>query len=658
VRSAVSGRLIAGRYRLASVIGHGGMGTVWRARDELLNRDVAVKELAWPPDFTDQEREVACRRAVREAQTAAKLSHRNIIRIYDIVEDEDPWIVMEFLPFRSLRDIVREDGPLAPAQAARVGLGILAGLHAAHEAGIVHRDVKPANILVGPDDRVVLTDFGIARAADSATLTNAGDLIGSPSYIAPEHAKGERSGAPGDLWGLGASLYTAVEGRPPFHRGNALATLTAVVADEPDPATRAGPLWPAISALLRKDPAARPDEAELERMLHGVATGESTRAIAEAPIAESPPPAAAADQAVLDRAASEPGASDAAPPAPSAPSGSPAAPAVLAQAPSAAPAASALSDPSPEPAASAPGDSPAQPGWSAPSGPIAAPPGPIAAPPGPIAAPRPRPERSPRRPPWSRRRLALPAAFAVLAAAACAVALLLTNSSPPGRPTAGSPRTGTQSAGARPSASSGSAAAPTDGTTHGGGTPSAGASQPPAASTGPGSGTGNTGSGNSGSGNSGPGNSGSGTVPAGFYRFTNSTGFSIGVPDGWQIQHVGHYVYVNDPSNGNIFLLIDQSDQPKADPLADWRQQAANRAGTYPGYHQIRLESVSYPQAEKAADWEFTYNRDGVPVHILNRNILANAHHAYALYWSVPEAQWNPYYRYFQAFAATFRPAS
>jgi hypothetical protein len=147
-------------------------------------------------------------------------------------------------------------------------------------------------------------------------------------------------------------------------------------------------------------------------------------------------------------------------------------------------------------------------------------------------------------------------------------------------------------------------------------------------------------------------------MPAGFYRFTNPTGFSIGVPDGWQIKHVGHYVYVDDPSNGNIFLLIDQSDQPRSDPLADWQQQAANRAGTYPGYHLIRLQSVSYPQAEKAADWEFTYDRNGVLVHILNRNILANAHHAYALYWSVPDAQWSAYYRYFQAFAATFRPAA
>jgi hypothetical protein len=152
------------------------------------------------------------------------------------------------------------------------------------------------------------------------------------------------------------------------------------------------------------------------------------------------------------------------------------------------------------------------------------------------------------------------------------------------------------------------------------------------------------------------GSAGHGPLPAGYYRFTNSTGFSIGVPNDWRISHVGHYVYVTDPSNSGIFLLIDQSDTPNPNPLANWEQQAANRASTYPDYHLIRLESVSYPQAEKAADWEFTYVRDGIPVHILNRNVLANAQHAYALYWSTPESDWNADYHYFQAFADTFRP--
>jgi hypothetical protein len=537
------------------------MGAVWHAHDELLDRDVAVKELIWPPGFTEQERETACRRATREAQTAAQLTHQNIIRIYDIVEEDDnPWIIMELLPFSSLHDIVADDGPLTPAQAARVGLGVLAGLHAAHAAGIVHRDVKPANILVGPDDRVVLTDFGIARAADSSTLTNAGDIVGSPSYIAPEHARGLRSGAAGDLWGLGASLYAAVEGRPPFHRDHALATLTAVVADDPDPAPHAGPLWPAISALLRKDPDARPGEAEVERMLSGVASGETTRVIAE-PAPPVPP----------------------VPPGPKAPAAQP-------------------------------------------------------------APPVPRASRVHRRPARSRRRLAATAALVVLAAAACAAGLLLATSSPPGRHAAGA-----QSAGSRPATSPGGSGstAPARGTAASGGTARAGTPQSPAASSSrPAAGAGSTGS------------TGYGAMPAGFYRFTNSTGFSIGVPDGWRIQHVGHYVYVQDPSNGGIFLLIDQSDQPKPNALADWQQQAANRAASYPGYHLIRLQSVNYPQAQQAADWEFTYDRSGVTVHILNRNILANAHHAYALYWSVPETLWNAYYRYFQAFAATFRPAA
>ena len=247
------------------------MGVVWQARDELLKRDVAVKELVWPPDFTEAEQETACRRAVREAQMAGRLAHVNVVRIYDILqEDGHPWIIMELLPYQSLRDLVRADGPLAPAQAARIGLGVLAALGAAHAEGVLHRDVKPANILVGPDGRIVLTDFGIARAVDSPTLTAAGALVGSPSYIAPERARGGLSSPAGDLWGLGASLYAAVEGHPPFERDAPLATLTAVVLDEPEEAVHAGPLWPVISGLLRKDPDERFDAAETERMLREV----------------------------------------------------------------------------------------------------------------------------------------------------------------------------------------------------------------------------------------------------------------------------------------------------------------------------------------------------------------------------------------------------
>src|SRR5580693_3319247 len=271
MQTAGPGRVVAGRYRLSAVIGRGGMGVVWQARDELPSRDVAVKEMIWPPSLTDQEQRAACRRATREAQVAARLNHRNVVRVFDIVEEDGcPWIVMELLPYRSLLNVIEDEGPLAPAEAAKVGLQILAALRAAHAAGIVHRDVKPANILVGPGNRVVLTDFGIAWAADSPAATTADVLLGSPSYIAPERARGGYSGAPGDLWGLGASLYTAVEGHPPFERANVLASITAVVTDELAPATHAGPLWPVLSGLLRKDPDQRLDAAETERLLRDV----------------------------------------------------------------------------------------------------------------------------------------------------------------------------------------------------------------------------------------------------------------------------------------------------------------------------------------------------------------------------------------------------
>jgi serine/threonine protein kinase len=195
MKPAGPGRLIAGRYRLSAVIGRGGMGVVWQAHDALLNRDVAMKELVWPAYFSEAEQQAACRRATREAKTAARLNHRNVIRVFDIFEEDGcPWIVMEFLPHGSLSDLVKEEGPLSPAQAAEVGLAILAALRAAHAKGIMHRDVKPANILMGPD-RVVLTDFGIAQADGTSALTTVGALIGSPSYIAPDRPPRARSGA-------------------------------------------------------------------------------------------------------------------------------------------------------------------------------------------------------------------------------------------------------------------------------------------------------------------------------------------------------------------------------------------------------------------------------------------------------------------------------
>ena len=288
--------MVAGRYRLISALGNGGMGTVWLAEDDLLSRQVAVKEVSPPADMTAHERELLRERTLREARTAARLSHPNVVTIYDVVEDDgQPWIVMELVPSRSLRDVVQAAGPLTAQQAAGVGLQILAALSAAHALGIMHRDVKPGNVLIDAGGRAILADFGIARTQDSTALTTSGVLVGSPSYIAPERARGERGGPESDLWSLGATLYALVEGRPAYDRGGPLPTLMAVVNEDPDPPSRAGALWPVIRGLLDHVPSRRLGPDEAERMLRQVAEtgGGSGTAILPA-LAQGPATAAGA----------------------------------------------------------------------------------------------------------------------------------------------------------------------------------------------------------------------------------------------------------------------------------------------------------------------------------------------------------------------------
>lgn len=526
------------------------MGAVWLAGDELLHRDVAVKEFFWPPQLEAAERETLRQRALREVRTAARLNHPNIVGVYDVIEqDGRPWIVMQLVPYRSLSDAVREDGPLSPAQAAQVGLRILAALRAAHAAGVLHRDVKPGNVLLGPEDQVVLTDFGMAIADGGPTLTTSGILIGSPSYMAPERARGERATAAADMWSLGATLYAAVEGRPPFGRDGTMAVLTAVVGDDPDPPSRAGALWPVIDGLLRKVPGERLGAAEAERLLHRVAEDNGVRASQRSAGRHEP---------------HETGTAAVAPPL---------IPGLKQYAP----------DPRDQEVAGP--DSPT-----------------LVTRQGKLAR--------------SRRRLAAVATvtvFAVLAAAAGLAterALSHRAASPPGpeRSAARSAPPGTTTS--APSRRSSTA----------------------------------------------PGGGGSAALPAGFHWYHDPTGFTIGVPSGWRVAHQGHVVYLRDPDSGG-FLLIDQTSHPKPDPLADWRQQEAARISTFPGYHRIRLQAVRYAQAERAADWEFTYDQGGQLIHVLNRNILANADHAYALYWSTPASRWEASFHLFQVFAATFHPA-
>jgi serine/threonine protein kinase len=260
--------VVADRYRLVAPLGQGGMGRVWRATDVVLHRDVAIKELVPPPGLTPEERQEMRERSLREARAIARLNNINVVRVFDVLRtDADPWIVMEYVPSRSLQDILAADGPFGPVRAAEIGLGVLGALRAAHRAGVVHRDVKPGNVLIGEDGRVVLTDFGLATVPGDPNVTRTGLVLGSPAYIAPERARDGTAGPGADLWSLGATLYAAVEGASPFARPSAIATLAALATENPPPARNAGPLKPVLNGLLRKDPAHRINAEEAERLL-------------------------------------------------------------------------------------------------------------------------------------------------------------------------------------------------------------------------------------------------------------------------------------------------------------------------------------------------------------------------------------------------------
>ncbi|MER5912779.1 serine/threonine-protein kinase [Streptomyces sp. NPDC001982] len=271
----MQGLLIAGRYRLADSIGSGGMGRVWRAHDEVLHRTVAVKELTAALYVSESDQAVLLARTRAEARAAARINHSAVVTVHDVLEhDGRPWIVMELVEGHSLADAVKEQGRVEPREAARIGLWVLRALRAAHAAGVLHRDVKPGNVLLGRDDgRVLLTDFGIAQIEGDSTITRTGEVVGSVDYLAPERVRGHDPGPSSDLWALGATLYTAVEGRSPFRRTSPLSTMQAVVEEEAEAPRYAGALGPVITALLRKDPAQRPDATEAEHMLAEAAEG-------------------------------------------------------------------------------------------------------------------------------------------------------------------------------------------------------------------------------------------------------------------------------------------------------------------------------------------------------------------------------------------------
>jgi eukaryotic-like serine/threonine-protein kinase len=271
----MTGRVIAGRYNLQHPIGRGAMGVVWRARDQLLDRDVAVKEVVISAHIGPDERRNAYQRTLREAKTAARLSHRGVVAVYDVAEEDGrPWIVMELVPSRSLDQVLSVEGRLQPLRVGRIGQQLLAALAAAHTAGVLHRDVKPSNVLIaadrtagGWDERAVLTDFGIAQFEGDPRLTQTGMVMGSPGFTAPERIRGGDATSASDLWSLGATLYAASEGHGPYEsRGGPITTMTAIINEDAPLAPHAGKLSPLIAALLRRDPSSRPPAATAARM--------------------------------------------------------------------------------------------------------------------------------------------------------------------------------------------------------------------------------------------------------------------------------------------------------------------------------------------------------------------------------------------------------
>jgi hypothetical protein len=283
------GHLLAGRYRLVRQIGAGAMGVVWEGHDERLDRTVAIKKLRLRPNLPQAKTTEAVARCLREGRIAARLHHPNAITVFDVVdEDNVPNLVMEYLPSRSMATAIAEDGPLAPGDVAAIGAQVATALAAAHEAGIVHRDITPGNILLGEDGSVKLTDFGISRAADDAAVTKTGPFAGTPAYLAPEIAHGAEPTPASDVFSLGATLYAATEGTPPFGRApNVLALLHTVAGGQINPPQRSGPLTDVLIALLTTDPHTRPTATQAHDLL---AAADASAALVTAPIEPAVPP--------------------------------------------------------------------------------------------------------------------------------------------------------------------------------------------------------------------------------------------------------------------------------------------------------------------------------------------------------------------------------
>ncbi|MEU0741014.1 serine/threonine-protein kinase [Streptomyces sp. NPDC006134] len=662
-RQDKSARLLAGRYRLGDVLGRGGMGTVWRAEDETLGRTVAVKELRFPSNIDEEEKRRLITRTLREAKAIARIRNNSAVTVFDVVQEDDrPWIVMELVEGKSLAEVIREDGLLDPKRAAEVGLAVLDVLRSAHREGILHRDVKPSNVLIAEDGRVVLTDFGIAQVEGDPSITSTGMLVGAPSYISPERARGHKPGPAADLWSLGGLLYAAVEGVPPYDKGSAIATLTAVMTEQLEEPKNAGPLRDVIYGLLTKDPAQRLDDAGARAMLnaviHGSGSGsgggrpEPMDATKVVPLPAQPDrgaggggPGAGAKRAeepgerlrgalrsvrkaavaagAAGTAATSRGRSGDGPAAsgttggsagvrgtgPAGPGGAAPAAAGVRGARAAAPVAGAANG-----AAGRSGS-----GW------------PVVSPPD--LPPRPVPKAS-LTDVVPRRTLVIIAVVVVLAVLGVVLAFALggddegtqgAGSGSGGRPAVSASASGDTGqdggGGARTDGAAGESAS-TDATP--GGTPGGTSSGTPGAGAGAGASTG------AGDGKD-SGDDGAATTHQG------KQGYTIGLPEGWS--------YRSSDAAGDRFtgprgqkLLIGWTSTPKDDPVADWKNQ--ERSMVRSQYQRVRIEKVGY-RGWNAADWEFTYVQGGTKYRSVDRGFVVNDHQGYGLMYTAKAADWG-----------------
>lgn len=601
------GRLLAGRYRLGEVLGRGGMGTVWRAVDETLGRTVAVKELRFPTSIDEDEKRRLITRTLREAKAIARIRSNGAVTVYDVVDEDDrPWIVMELIEGKSLADVVREDGILTPRRAAEVGLAILDVLRSAHRQGILHRDVKPSNVLIADDGRVVLTDFGIAQVEGDPSVTSTGMLVGAPSYISPERARGKKPGPAADLWSLGGLLYASVEGCPPYDKGSAIATLTAVMTEPLDPPKNAGALEEVIYGLLAKDPALRLDEPGARALLQDVIDAPDTSAL--------PEPAASATRVV---------------PLPPVP-----APRSKSRTKEAVGSASVAGG------AQRPGSATGAGAGSAGTGAAAASPSAPASTPDPGTA-RTTATRASLTDVVPRRTLMIIAGVVVLAILAVVLAVTLSDDSDK---TAGGD-TGKDDTAASAGATAGDGAkGSTDDTKDKDKQPDS------AKESGDGKSSDPTPSDDSGTDNSGPGSGDSDTgsggkgLPDDFKVITDKQfRFSMAMPEDFRLtdtagQNSGG-IYSED--NGFPRIQVDFSPSPTDDAKRAWEQLEAQIRGTLGNYKRLGLKSVEFNGYPTTADWEFERDQRGERVRVLNRGFKVDATHGYAIMITCEASEWD-----------------